>query len=693
MSNWTLGIDVGGTFTDIVASCSNGTVESAKVPSTLDQSDGVFNSIKKIARRQNQNLTEFLSQTNLIVHGTTVSTNALLEYKGAKTGLITTDGFRDELEFRRSYKESVFNPRLPAPHAIVPRRLRLGVIERIDYQGNILTPLDHQTCRNALEVLKDNDVDSIAVCLLFSFLNPLHEIQIAELIHELLPEVQVSLSSEVLPEIREFERTSTTVVNAYVAPLISQYLNNLQNKLRTQNFQGELFVMQSNGGVQTIAEASKYAVNTLLSGPAGGVTAGAYIGKHASYPNLITVDMGGTSYDVSVIQDLQPTVTTGTWIGRYRTAVPMLDIHTIGAGGGSIAWIDEGGGLQVGPRSAGAIPGPACYDCGGEVPTVTDADVLLGYIDPSTFLGGEMKLNKDKAEQAFIKHIANGLEMDGIEAALAVTDIVNNNMANAMHFVTTKRGYDPRDFTLLAIGGAGSIHAGRQAEDLGIETVIVPHLSPVFCALGDEVANLKVTETRTYYTKIVQLELDKLNSIFRDMEARAKKRLSTQSITNNFELRRIIAMRYCGEVHEVSVPIRSRTLRITSLNIDTLIKDFHQLHERIYAHKDLVQDTEILTLRLELTGVRKNFDLPEESFHEEDASHALKSERPVYFSHQPLHASVYDGSKLKPGNFIPGPAIIEQWGTTVVVYPGQEALIDSYRNCIIEIGQSVNLAS
>ncbi|MBO67547.1 MAG: hydantoin utilization protein A [Acidiferrobacteraceae bacterium] len=691
MTTWTLGIDVGGTFTDIVAICSDGAIESAKVPSTSDQSEGVFNSIEKIASRLNRDLGSFLSSTELIVHGTTVSTNALLEYQGVKTGLITTEGFRDELEFRRAYKESVFNPRLAPPHAIVPRYLRLGVKERIDHTGKILTPLDVSSCRDAINQLKSKQVESIAICCLFSFVNPTHELHIADLVREIMPEVYISLSSEILPEIREFERTSTTVVNAYVGPLIAGYLDSLHTNLRKNGFTGELFVMQSNGGVQTIAEASKRAVDTLLSGPAGGVTASAYIGRYAGYPDLITVDMGGTSYDVSVIQDLQPTVTTETWIGRYRTAVPMLDIHTIGAGGGSIAWIDEGGGLQVGPRSAGATPGPACYGRGGDDPTVTDADVVLGYIDPHSFLGGEMVLDADKAENAIASKIGEELGLSTIDSALAITDIINNNMSNAMHFVTTKRGYDPRDFTLLAMGGAGSVHAGRQAEDLGIATVIVPNLSPVFCALGDGFANLKVTETKTYYTRADDLDLNILNSLFREMELRGKDRLSNQATTSNFELRRIVAMRYVGEVHEVPVPIRSRTLRITSLNITNLIKDFHRLHEKIFAHKDENQSIEILTLRLELTGIRRTIDLAAIPFEKEDSSHGIKSDRQVYFSSDPINTTVYDGKKLKPGNFIPGPAIIEQWGTTIVIYPGQEVLIDSYNNCVIEIGSAIEL--
>ena len=685
MTSWVLGIDVGGTFTDIVALGSDGEVEAAKTLSTNDQSDGVIDAIERVAARREETLGDFLGQTSLIVHGTTVATNTLLEYSGAKVGLITTAGFRDEIEFRRSYKESVFDPRLKPPHPIVPRRLRIGVPERLDQHGEVLTALDEEACRVALRGFAAEGVEGVAVCFLFSFVNPAHERRVAELIAEELPGVFVSLSCEVLPEIREFERVSTTVVNAYVGPRIQRYLGHLEGRLEDIGFAGELFAMQSNGGVQTVAEAGRFAVNTLLSGPAGGVTAGTYIAERAGYPNLITVDMGGTSYDVAVIQNLQPTVTTESWIGRYRIALPMLDIHTIGAGGGSVAWIDDGGALRVGPESAGSRPGPACYGHGGTRPTVTDADVLLGFIDPDFFLGGEMRIDKAKAEAAITAEVGDPLGMGAHEAALAISDIVNNNMSNAMHFVTTKRGFDPRDFALLAVGGAGAIHAGRQAEDLGIETVVVPSLGPVFCALGDDVAHLKVSEARTHYQRLDQVDLDRVNALFREMEAAARARLGSQTVTQTYETSRGLDMRYVGEVHEVTVPVRSRTRRITALNVEATLADFHDLHDRLYAHKDPGQAVEVLTLRLELVGLRERPRAAEEPFESEDASAAVKGERAIYFEAEPTVVPIYDGARLRAGNFIAGPAIIEQWGTTVVVHPGHEALIDAFRNCVIEV--------
>jgi N-methylhydantoinase A len=478
------------------------------------------------------------------------------------------------------------------------------------------------------------------------------------------------------------------VVNAFVGPRMHAYLSHLEERLRTQGFKGELFVIQSNGGVQSALEAGRFAANGLLSGPAGGVTAGTYLGELAGYPNLITVDMGGTSHDIALIENLRPAVTTESWIGRYRIALPMLDIHTIGAGGGSIAWIDAGGALQVGPASAGSIPGPACYGRGGTRPTVTDANVVLGLLNPDFFLGGEMRLDRKAAEDAIRKEIAEPLGLSLIEAAVAITDIVNNNMANATRLVTTKRGHDPQNFALVAAGGAGAIHAGKQAEELGIQTVIVPNLAPVFCALGDNVADLRISEARTHIGLTDDVDFEVLNDTFQEMEARARQRLSGADFVRNFDVRRSLDLHYAGEVHEVTVPVRSRTRRITKLNLEATINDFHAIHERLFAHKDPTQKVEILTLRLDLVGIREKPRIVAAEFGDEDPEAALKGTRPIHFDVVPTEAPVFDGALLKPGNFIAGPAVIEQWGTTIVVYPGHECLIDAFGNVIVEIGQA-----
>lgn len=363
-NQWVFGIDVGGTFTDLVVIDGEGKMTSTKTPSTPDQSDGVMNGIQKVADLLGRDIKEILANSPLVVHGTTVATNALLEYNGAKVGLLTTEGFRDEIEFRRAYKESVFSPRLQAPFQIVPRRYRVGIPERLDHTGSVIKELDERAVREAVRGFVQEGIEAIAVCFLFSFMNPAHESRVREIIQEEAPGMFVSLSYEVLPQIREFERVSTTIVNAFIGPSMQSYLEHLDERLRADGFTGELFVMQSNGGVQNVMQSAKFAAGSLLSGPAGGVTAASFIGEKSGYENVITVDMGGTSYDVSVIEKLNPAITTESWISRYRVALPMMDIHTIGSGGGSIAWIDNGGALQVGPKSAGSNPGPACYDRG-----------------------------------------------------------------------------------------------------------------------------------------------------------------------------------------------------------------------------------------------------------------------------------------------------------------------------------------
>ena len=683
---WSLGIDVGGTFTDIVLSDGAGALYSTKTPSTRDQSDGVLNGIAKIAAQVGLTAEALLADCGIIVHGTTVATNALLEYRGVKVGLLTTEGFRDELEFRRSYKESTFNPRLQAPHAICPRRLRIGIPERVARDGGVLVPLDEGAVRDAVGFLRDEGVAAIAVCYLFSFVAPAHERRTAEIIREIAPEIYVTLSCDVLPEIREYERVSTTVVNAYVGPLIQSYVGHLEEKLRARGFAGELFIMQSNGGMLTAAETGRQAVGTLLSGPAGGVTAAGFVGEQAGYGDLMVVDMGGTSYDISVIQNLAPAMTTESWLARYRIALPMLDIHTVGAGGGSIAWIDGGGALRVGPESAGSNPGPACYGRGGSRPTVTDANLILGLLNPDFFLGGEMRLDPAAARAAVEAHVAGPLGLSVEAAAQAISEIVNNNMANASHLVTTRRGLDPRDFALVAAGGAGALHAGRQAELLGMASVIVPAAAPVFCALGDTVAHLKASEARTHFARLDAIDLADLNARFDEMEQAARARLAGQKVTSSFELRRSLDLRYVGEVHEVTVPLRTRTRRVTALNLEATLRAFHDLHETLFAHKDPAHPVELLTLRVDVLGLRNPPRLPGADFGEEDAGGAVKGRRPVTFAGGTHDTPVYDGARLRPGHFLPGPAAIESWGTTIIVCPGQEALIDAFGNCIIENG-------
>ena len=683
-----IGCDVGGTFTDLVVGDGEGELFKTKSPSTPgNEAHGIMDGLTDAAAHFGSDLRGLLTQTEVIVLGTTVVTNTMLEYSGANTGLITTGGFRDVIELRRSYREHLFDIRLQAPHPIIPRRQRLGVKERIDYRGRIQIPLDENEARAAVHRLKELGVESIAVCFLFAFINPIHERRVREMVREEGLEVPVTLSSEILPQVREFERLSTTMVNAYARPTVERYLHDLEQSLKNAGFPGELFVMHSNGGMIHGDYAGSHAVELLMSGPAGGVVAGAAVSALSGYRDVITVDMGGTSYDVCLVRDSEPESGTEAWVSRYRVATPMVDIHTIGAGGGSIAWIDQGGALRVGPQSAGAFPGPVCYGRGGTEPTVTDADLILGYISPEFFLGGRMGLDEEGARRVIEEKIARPLGMDVIEAASGIFRIANNAMSNAVRHVTVSRGRDPRDFAMCVFGGAGPIHAGSQAPDLGIKTILVPKAASVLSALGNQLSNFKITKVQSFIRRTDAIELEELNAVFAEMFARAEEDLGSQSKVRETVTARSVDIRYVGQTHEVTVPIRSRTRRVTQLNLSTALGEFHDRHEQLYSFKRPDHPSEVLTLRLDLIGMRDVARLRSESFEDEDPSPALKGHRQVFFQEQDgfLDTPVYDGSLVRPGQLIAGPAIIEEPDTTIVVRSGQEAMSDHYRTYVIEI--------
>lgn len=682
-----VGVDVGGTFTDLVI--TNGeSVYLTKTPSTPQhESEGILTGLHDAARHYSVDLADFLGDVEVIVLGTTLVTNALLEYKGAKIGVVTTAGFRDMLDIRRNYRESLFDIRLPPPPAIAPRHRRLGVRERIDHRGEVRIPLDESQARESARRLRELGVESVAVCFLFSFVNSAHERRMGEILAEELPDVPVTLSCDVLPQIREFERLSTTIVNAYSRPLAEHGLVSLRERLAASGFRGELFVMQSNGGMIHDEFARKHSVELALSGPAGGVVAGARMATLSGYPNVITVDMGGTSYDVCLVRDSEPSSGTDAWISRYRVATPMVDIHTVGAGGGSIAWLDGGGALRVGPQSAGAVPGPACYGRGGTEPTVTDANVVLGYVRPETFLGGQMHLDAQAAHDAIGKKIAGPLGFDVIEAASSIFLIANNSMANAVRHVTVARGRDPGDFALCVFGGAGAIHAGAQAPDLGIRTILVPKAASVLSALGNSLSDFKIIKVQSHIRRVVDLQLDDLNAAFNALLERAQSDLGAQQKVRETVTRRYIAMRYKGQTHEVLVPIRSRTRRVTELNLKAAIDEFHTIHEQLYSFKQPAHPTEVLDLRLELIGVRDSWRVPSEAFGTEDPAPAFIGKRRAYFHEMNgfVETPVYDGERMLPGYLVDGPAIIEEPTTTIVVYPGQEAMVDQFRTYVIEV--------
>lgn len=684
-----MGIDVGGTFTDFVYVRDDGTMGVAKSHSTPEnQAKGVLAGLQRIAGDEGRTVRQLMAQTDLMIHGTTVTTNTMLEFNGARTGLITTRGFRDDIELRRGYKERIFNPRYPAPVPIALRRHRLTVNERLDREGKVLTPLQESEVVQAVRRLKDAGIESIAVCFLYSFLNPGHERMVQDVIMREYPEAFVSLSHEVLPQIREFERVSTTLVNAYTSPKLRRYLEFLVSELGSLGFGGEFYVMLSGGGIMSSDYAGKNSVYTLLSGPAGGVVAcQQLIGEALEEPNLITIDMGGTSFDVSLIKDGKPLIATDCWFSRYRVAVPMLNIHTIGAGGGSIAWVDSGGALQVGPQSAGAVPGPCCYGKGGTEPTVTDANLVLGFLDPEFFLGGEMKLDTAAAERAIEERAAKPLKVDVVKAAHGIFRIVNNNMSNGIRVVSVQRGHDPRDFTLVAFGGNGAIHAGVLAADLGIRKIIVPRIATAFSARGMLSSDIVINRMRTYIARSTTYDLEVINKLIAEMRGETEKKLpdvraSRSGFAGEVQHRYFIDMHYHGELHEITVPLPSRNGSVTVEDVAAAVQGFHDAHEALHTFAN--PGSPVFFMNLRLTTAVRTLTMPPRRLEKggEDPSAALRGSRKVFFEALGgfTDTPVYEGSKIACGNVMRGPCIIEEPATTVAVYPGQVCVLTRAEN-------------
>lgn len=675
-----IGIDVGGTFTDLFAALAGGHFQTAKVASTPgDESQAVLSGVEAVAASESASLDDFLGATDEVILGTTVATNAMLEQNGAAVGMLTTGGFRDLVEMRRNHKESVTDLALSAPFAIAPRRRRLGVTERIDYAGRVVVPLDEEEAHHQAIRLREQGVDSVAICFLWSFANPAHELRVAEIVREEVPGAYVVMSHQILPNIREFERFATTLVSAFVGPRLAAYLQRLKTGLREHNFGGELLVMLSNGGMMPVAFAERASVETVLSGPSGGVVAGAALGALSGYPNVITVDMGGTSYDVCLITDARPELSRNYWINRQRVALPMVDVNTIGAGGGSVAWVDPGGALRVGPRSAGAVPGPACYDRGGTEPTVTDADLVLGYLNPDYFLGGQMELRRDLAEEAIRSRIAEPLGINLTAAASAIFKLVNHTMTNAIRRVSVSRGRDPREYCLLAFGGAGAIHAGAQAGDLGVRTILVPRQASVLSALGTLIADFKLTRVQGFHTRSQEPDLDGISRVLSRLENEARAHIGRQDSLVSVEIQRFMDMRYPRQVHEAVIPVAASTDgRVTSADFDDALVQFAHEHRRLYGYALPERPVEVINLRLEAVGRRLPIDLGRGELGEEDADAAVKAVRKVHFESAAgyVDTPIFAGELLKPGNLVHGPALVEEPDTTVVVYPGYRLLLD-----------------
>jgi N-methylhydantoinase A len=677
-----IGIDVGGTFTDFLLAFEDGSSKIFKVLSTPgDPSIATLNGLKEMAAELELGLQAFLTDVDVIVHGTTVTTNAVLTYSGAKTALLTTEGLRDTLEMRRGVREEQYNNRFENVAPLVERYLRLPINERLDYSGKVVTPLNIEDVENAVNFMAREDVEAAAVCFMNSFADNHHEEQTAEIVTAKLPAAYLTVSSRLLPSVRFYDRLSTTVLNSYVGPILERYLRSLVSKLRQARYDGVLLIMQSNGGVIAPDLAIEKAASTLLSGPAGGPVAGAeYVAIHG-FEDCITVDMGGTSFDASLVKDRTPIVTTSGEINRLKIALPMLNVVTIGAGGGSIGWIDDGGMLKMGPQSAGAKPGPACYDRGGKLPTCTDADLVLGYLNKDFFAGGRIPLSLEKAEEAVECHIAKPLGIDLYEAASGMYNVINVNMAAAIREVSIKQGYDPRDFPLVVAGGAGPNHACMFARELEIPILIIPKESSIFCAAGMLRSDLKHDFVRTYVTVLQDTDFAEIKRIFDEMQLEGMKLLRSEGIPQKrIQYRFSLDLRYVKQYHEVNVEIRMEELQQDRL--DAIKARFHDQHKNLYGYclEEEATPVELINLRLVCIGKTRKPEFRPEDYNGRNVSGALKNSRRIFIpqlkSFQQIE--VFDGDKLKFGNRICGPALVEQVNTTAFVAPEYNLMVDRF---------------
>ncbi len=677
-----IGIDIGGTFTDFALLRGEEVVLDKTLSTPDDHSLAVMEGLEKLAAREGTGLHDFLGGLEAIVHGTTVADNTLIEMNGARTGLLTTEGFRDELELRRGFKEDIWDVRLEPPAAIAPRRRRLTVPERILADGSVYKPLDEEAARRAIRRLKRQGVESVAISLLFSFVNPDHEKRLAELVREEMPGVELSISHEVMPKAPEFERTSTTVVNAYIGPRVTGYLNRLTERLHEAGYKGELLVVQSSGGVMTREYLRQSPVRILASGPAGGVIGGAQIGVAKQAPDLLCVDMGGTSYDVSVVLGgAAPAEAGWSWHHRYLVGLPMVNVETLGAGGGSICQVVKGA-LQVGPESAGADPGPVCYGRGGSRPTVTDANLVLGLLsEEAEFAGGSFQLTRKGVDEAFEKFVAGPMGCSVEQAAFDSWRVVNANMTQAVQRLTAEKGTDPQDLVMLAYGGNGPMFATIQAQDLDIGRVLVPKASPTFSALGALAALPSIDEERSYLTPAQTANLDRLRELWRALDERAEHYLvaagfERDAITARYQL----SLRYPGQNWALAVDVVENSgPRDLSFVDDALpermVERFHQRHLDEYGHSRTAEKPEITGVRLVAWA-----EIPKPTFgggfSATPRAAAPARKRRANLGAGYRETGIYWGPDLRPGDRIRSPAIVEETFTTIVVYPGWEARVD-----------------
>ncbi|MEZ4521354.1 MAG: hydantoinase/oxoprolinase family protein [Thermomicrobiales bacterium] len=674
-----IGVDTGGTFTDVCVIDDAGRLTIHKLPSTpADPSIAILDG----ARQGLENARIEPGSVGYFGHGTTVATNTILEGRGARTGVITTEGFRDLLDIGRQERPDLYDLQVEKPPVLVRRRDRLEVPERLLYDGTVEKALDERAVAEAIELLKERGVEAIAVCFLYSYLYPQHEQRVLEMIREMAPEIYPSTSHQVLAEFREYERLSTTVINAYVGPVMAGYISRLRDRVRDLGVLTEPFITQSNGGLISLDEARQLPVRTVLSGPAAGVAGAGRVAEAAGLDNVITFDMGGTSTDVSLISEGAVQIGIDSKVAGYPIRAPMIDINTVGAGGGSIAWIDSGGHLKVGPRSAGAEPGPAGYGRGGTEATVTDANLALGILNREHLLGGRMPVDAGAADRA-VERLASELGLESMAVAEGILSIVNVNMGRAIRVISIERGYDPRDFTLIAFGGAGPLHATRLARELEIPRVLVPTVPGALCALGLLLSDLRADFSRTLTRPALPEALDDIQQGFREIEAEASAWLDREGVEEaDRRLRRIADMRYIGQNYELAIDVPDGDL--TPSTLERILDAFHAEHDRSYGFSAPGEPAQIVTVRVEARGL-----IPTPEFPEIERGSGVPepaTSRAIHLAPAGgrIKVPVYQRESLLAGQRFDGPAVIEQMDSTTFVLDGQSVTVDRYGNLMIQ---------
>jgi len=678
------GVDIGGTFTDVVLfDEASGAVQLGKAPSTpAELARGVQEGLTAAGAR--------LAQTQFLIHGSTVVINAIVERRGAKTALITTKGFRDVYEIGRINRPESFNPRFQKHRPLVPRELIFEIPERMLVDGSVRTPLDDSAAQEVASILAGEGVEAAAIMFIHSYRWPEHELRMAEILRQTNPSMFVSVSHELTREYREYERTSTVVANAYVGPTVSTYLSDLEQRLQNDGFRGNLLIMQSNGGLCDVPVARRQCIQMMESGPAGGVVGTMALAEALGLESAIAFDMGGTTAKACVIRQGEAGVAADYFIGGYNSGlairVPVLDIVEVGTGGGSLAWLDEGGGLHVGPRSAGAEPGPASYGHGGLEPALTDADVLLGRLAPDRFLGGAMPLDRAAAEAALRERIAMPLGVGLQRAAEGMLEIATSAMANAVRQVTLQRGLDPRDFTLVAYGGGGPLHAAAVARELSIGTVVIPQAPGHFSALGMLQADLRRDFVQTVFERLDDISMPELETQFRRLEGEGRAALSASGVpTNAVVFERAIDMRYAGQEHSVAVRAPAEVSREEAR--EEIKRRFDEAHELRYSHSAADEAAELVTLRVSAIGRLSKPEMVAIPHGDRTPPRdARRGSRPVVFGGHESEAAVFDRALLLEGNVIDGPAVIEELASTTIVDPGWSVTVNRYGHLVMQLG-------